>query len=294
MTVLVVGSTGVVGRQICRLLAEGGHRVRGLVRQSSDPAVIEALETHGVEAVVGDLTSPATVEAACADVEAVVSTATAIGSAASDADLEAVDQDGHLSLIDAAVAAGVARFVFVAVLDLPPRSPFAAARVRVEEHLRASGRTFTIVRPTIYMDTWLSPDVGFDWASGRAVIYGPGTAPLAWVYSGDVAEVVAAAVFDPLAHDAEVTVLGPEALTPDEVVATFEAVTGRRFEVTHVPVEALEAQLASTDDPIEQSFAVFMLRYAAGDPSDARPVAGLPATHTTVEQYARRLTTAHG
>lgn len=293
MALLVVGATGVVGREVCRLLREQGHDVRGLVRTSSDPSVVEALRANGVETAVGDLKSPESLRDACKGIEAVVSTATAISSQTDDS-LTAVDRDGQLALIDAAVDAGVERFVYVSVLGLDDPSPFAAAKRQVEEHVRASGLTFTIVRPTVFMDTWLSPHVGFDWQSGAVTIYGDGTAPLAWVHSRDVAEVVAAATFDPAAADAEIAVLGPEALTPADVVGVFEAVTGRSFDVAHVTTDQLEAQRAGAEHPLEQSFAGLMLRYAAGDPPDALPTPGLPATHTTVEEYARQLISSTG
>ena len=44
------------------------------------------------------------------------------------------------------------------------------------------------------------------------------------------------------------------------------------------------------EDPMEQRFAALMLRSAAGDPPYAQPLGVLPATHTTVEDYARQLT----
>jgi nucleoside-diphosphate-sugar epimerase len=53
--VLVAGSTGFLGREICRRLRDGGVAVRGLVRASSDQAVIATLEAQGVETMVGDV-----------------------------------------------------------------------------------------------------------------------------------------------------------------------------------------------------------------------------------------------
>ena len=53
--VLVAGSTGFLGREICRRLRDGGVAVRGLVRASSDQAVVATLKAQGVEPVVGEL-----------------------------------------------------------------------------------------------------------------------------------------------------------------------------------------------------------------------------------------------
>jgi NADH dehydrogenase len=284
-----VGSTGVVGREVCRLLRQQGHEVRGLVRVTSDPEVVGRLRDDGVEIAVGDLASPSSLNDACAGMDAVVCTATAIGSVRPEDTLAAVDDEGVRALIDAAAAAGVRRFVYVSVLDLAASSPFGQAKAVVEDHLRTSGMHHTIVRPTIFMDTWLSPHAGFDWSTGTVAVYGDGTKPLNWVHSGDVAEVVAATVGHPGAEDAEVPVVGPEALTPREAVVIFEDVTAKAFDVTYVPVEDLQAQQAAAKDPTEASFAALMLRYAEGDPSSVQPLAGLPPTHTTVREYAATL-----
>jgi uncharacterized protein YbjT (DUF2867 family) len=147
---------------------------------------------------------------------------------------------------------------------------------------------YTIIRPSIFMDVWLSPHVGFDWEGGQVTIYGDGSRPHAWIHSSDVASAIADAVESDAAVNAEMKVLGPESLTPDDVVAAVEQVLGRKFERTYVPVEHLEAQRVGAGHPVEQSFAGLMLRYAAGDPASA----SMPAIGTstiTVRDYVRSL-----
>ena len=53
--VVVAGSTGVLGFEICRRLRERGHPVRALVRVTSNPDKVTALRTLGCEIAVGDL-----------------------------------------------------------------------------------------------------------------------------------------------------------------------------------------------------------------------------------------------
>jgi hypothetical protein len=72
------------------------------------------------------------------------------------------------------------------------------------------------------------------------------------------------------------------------VIAVFEQATGRRFEVQHVPVAALEAQLSAASDPVQRSFAGLMLRCAAGDPVTPPLPAGLSFATTSVRDYAAR------
>ena len=78
--ILVVGSTGFLGSEICRRLSDRGQSVRALVRATSDAQRVERLRALGVETVVGDLKDRASLDAACAGVSAVISTAPRIAS----------------------------------------------------------------------------------------------------------------------------------------------------------------------------------------------------------------------
>ena len=55
---LVVGATGMVGTEICRLIAASGRPVTALVRASSNAAKVENLKRLGVTIVQGDSRSP--------------------------------------------------------------------------------------------------------------------------------------------------------------------------------------------------------------------------------------------
>jgi NADH dehydrogenase len=284
---LVVGATGALGSEICRLLRAQGAPVRALVRQSSSPERVDALRAMGAGIVVGDLKDAASVRAALGGVTTVFSTATALASQQPDDSFEKVDRDGQVALIDAAKAAGVQRFVFVSVLALEPTFAFASSKHAVEAHLQASGVPYTILQPSCFMDVWLTPHVGFDAANATAAIYGDGDTEMAWVHSRDVARIAVAAAVDPSARNAIVPVVGPERLTQRQVVQQFEAIGGRTFTLNPIPRSALEGQLAGATHPVEQAFAGLMLRAAVGDPPVTAPP--LVRTHatTTVAAFAR-------
>src|SRR5947207_65454 len=145
---LVVGATGMLGGEICRLLAESGRPLRALVRSTSDPGKVERLRSYGAEVVEGDLTDPDSLERACVDAETVVSTATAIASGGSFQD---IDERGTENLIDAAREAGVGRFAFVSFMELPVRFPLQHAKRSVERRLQGA-LPYTILRPPTFME----------------------------------------------------------------------------------------------------------------------------------------------
>lgn len=149
MDVLVVGGHGKVGLRLLRLLAAGGHRARGLIR---DPSQSADLEAAGAEPVVLDLERD-DITPAAAGADAVVFAAGA-GPGSGPARKQTVDLGGALKLIDAAHASGVRRYVIVSSMgaDAPPvgdegMAPYLQAKAAADQALAASGLDYTIVRP---------------------------------------------------------------------------------------------------------------------------------------------------
>lgn len=291
---LVVGATGLLGGEICRLVAERGRPTRALVRADSDPDKVERLRELAVELVVGDLKDPATLEPACDGVDAVISTVTSTTSRREGDTIESVDRDGQLNLVDAARAAGAGRFVYVSFPEFEVDFPLQTAKRRVEQRIRETGLEYTILRPTNFMEVWLSPRLGFDPANGQVQVFGSGERAVSWISYRDVAAFAADALDNPAARDAVLDLGGPEPLSPLEVVRIFEHETGRECLVTHVPEEALEAQRVSAKDSLEQSFAGLMLGTAReGQSIDmAHVLARFPLRLTSVSEYAGTLARA--
>jgi uncharacterized protein YbjT (DUF2867 family) len=289
--ILVAGATGFLGREICRRLVEGGKPVRALVRPTSDPEAVAQLRGWGVEVVEGDLKDHPSLDWACDGVDAVISTATATRTRQPGDTIESADQNGQLNLVDSARDAGVPRFVFVSLTGhIESGDPLTRAKRAVERRLRESGMTYTILRPSMFMESWLSPALGFDYVAGRATVYGSGERKVSWVSLADVAEFAVRSLESPAAENAVIELGGPEALTPREVVKIFEEASGRAFEVQLVSEEALRAQRAAAEDALQQTFSALMLAYAAGDEI---PMEETLRTHPvqlhSVREYARQV-----
>jgi uncharacterized protein YbjT (DUF2867 family) len=264
--ILVAGATGFLGTRICHRLAATGRPVRGLVRRTSDPEAVAHLRDLGVRIVEGDLKDRASLDVACRGATAVVSTATTTRSRQRGDSIEMTDRQGQLDLVDAARAAGVGRFVYVSYSGaITGDDPLTVAKRSVEQRLRESGMAHTILRPTYFMEAWLSPAFGFDFPNARATIYGSGTNAISWISLGDVAEFAVRTLDDPAGENDTLELGGPEALTPLEVVHIFEEIEGRPFEVQHVLEDALRAQQRVAADSLQSAFAALMLAYAKGD-----------------------------
>ena len=292
---LVVGATGMVGTEICRLLSAAGKPVKALVRATSDPAKVEKLKSLGATVVQGDLRDAASLKAACKGVSAVITTASAMPFAYQPGENtpQTTDQDGYLSLIAAAKEAGVQQFVYT---SFPPMAVSSRCKMPSAPWSRAcaaSGLTFTILHPTYFTEVWLNPAVGFDFPNRKASLYGTGQNPISWISYLDVAQFAVASLGNPAAKNATLTLGGPEAISPLGVVKIFEKIGGKPFEVTLVPVEALQGQLAGATDPMQKSFVGLMLSYASAPAIDMNAtLKTFPLKLKTVEEYAWSVMTA--
>lgn len=291
MTALVVGATGLLGGRVCRELAAQGKPVAGLVRNAGDDAKVGALRQAGVELVEGDLKDPASIEKACQGRTAVLSTASASLSRQAGDNIQTVDLDGHRSLIDTAKAAGVSKFVYVSFSpNMTTDGPVTAAKRTVEQHLMASGLDYTILRCGFLLEVMVAPIVGFDYANAKAVVYGSGENPLSLVSMDDVARMAAVCLDHPAASNAVIDFGGPEPVTLHELVRTFEDVSGRSFEMQHVPEEALVGAWEGAEDPVSKSINAIMVDFARGDVIEMDgTLATFPVEMTSVRQYATKV-----
>ncbi len=288
--ILVVGATGHLGSVICERLAKRGRPIRALVRATSDPASLDRLRALGAELVEGDLQDRNSLDAACAGVEAVISSASSISSRVGSY-IATVDLQGQRNLIEAAKGAGVGRFVFVSFSsNLTTDSPLNRAKRTIETDVRDSGLSYAILRSSFFMEYWLSPLIGVDYPNRKALIFGAGENAISWITIGDVAEAAAIAADAPAARDQVIDIGGPAALSPNEALRVFEDVIGAPFEIAYVPEAALQAQMAGTDDAHTQSVTALSLDFARGDVVDtSNMTARLPFERSTVRQYIEAL-----
>ena len=266
MSVLVVGGTGNVGSATTLALAKQGNNVTAMLRGGRNHPKSAQLVDAGVRVIEGDLWNHDKLGSVVRGAETVVSTATAMPVAANDG-IRKTDHEGTLALINAAETEGVKRFVYVSYSgNIRDESPLQSAKRDCEQRLGASRMDTVILRPSYFMEVWLSPILGFDPANGSVRIYGSGEAPVSYISNSNVAEFAVVAVTAEL--DEKHTILemgGSEALSQLDVVRLFEQKLGRPLKLDRVPIEALQTQHQSAMDPLQKTFGALMLAYAKGD-----------------------------
>jgi len=150
MDVVVAGGHGKIGIRLLRLLAERGHRARGLIR---NPDHARDLEEVGAEAVVCDIEALDDISECCEGADAVVFAAGA-GPGSGPQRKRTVDYAGAVKLIEAAKQNGIDRYVIVSAIsaDRPEQwsdqmRPYYEAKRDADQAALESGLSYTIVRP---------------------------------------------------------------------------------------------------------------------------------------------------
>jgi len=293
-SILVVGSTGFLGTEICRQLINAGKNVKALVRPTSDTAKVKALQRMGVETREGDLKNATSIKEALHDIDCVISTASSTLSRQEGDSIESVDDIGQLNLVQAAIDGGVNQFIFVSFRPMNEPFPLQTAKRNVEKKLMGSKLNYTILQPGFFMEVWLSPAVGFDFPNSKVTIYGEGKNKLSWVSLVDVAAIAVASLDNEATRNSVFPVGGPAAMSPLEVVKIFENHAGTGFAIEFVPIAALHAQKTAATDSLGESFAALMLVYAEGDHIDMTETRKVyPFKLTSVMDYVQKVPVGH-
>ncbi|MFN8487274.1 MAG: SDR family oxidoreductase [Caldilineaceae bacterium] len=238
MNILIVGATGYEGNAAARKLLGMGHRVRAMTRT---PAKAEALRQLGAEVIQGDLRDAASLRQACAGVDKVLAAAHSLLGRGAEAS-HYVDDLGHKQLIDVAKTAGVQHFVYTSVHGARPDEavPFNRTKYAIEQYLAASGLSYTILRPTAFMEWHVHTFIGQPiLEKGKVTLFGQGDNPRNFVAAEDVAAFAVLGLTDPKAAGQIIEIGGPENWTNNQIVALYETLAGRPAKVTRMPLTVL-------------------------------------------------------
>jgi uncharacterized protein YbjT (DUF2867 family) len=145
MSLLIIGGTGTLGRQVVLQALTKGYQVRCLVRNFRKA---NFLKEWGVELVYGDLSRPETIPPCLKGITSIIDVST---SRPNELDsLKKVDWDGKLHLIEAAKVAGIQRFIFFSAQNVEQfkNIPLMKLKYKIETKLKRSGIPYTIFRLT--------------------------------------------------------------------------------------------------------------------------------------------------
>jgi uncharacterized protein YbjT (DUF2867 family) len=253
MTLLIVGATGTLGRQIARRALDEGYQVRCLVR---NPRKAAFLKEWGAELVIGNVCTPSTLVPALAGVTAVIDAATA--RAADVSSFERVDWNGKVNLIQAAAAAKIDRFIFFSILGAEnyPDVPLMEIKRCTELFLKESGLNYTILRPCGFMQGLIS-QFAVPILEGQPVWLTGESSPIAYMDTQDIAKFAIRALVVPETVNRTFPIAGNRAWSGKEIISLCERQSDKEAKVTTLPLGVIRA--------IRQTFRFFEWSWNASD-----------------------------
>jgi uncharacterized protein YbjT (DUF2867 family) len=236
LTVLVTGGTGFVGPHVVRAIAEGGHDVRVLVRDSARSRGLPAQPAHG------DMTDAPSLERAAEGVDTIVHLVAIRQGPAEQ--FRRVMEQGTRDLVAAANAAGVARFVLMSALGTNEETkdlvPYYHAKWEMEETVRNSGIDHVIFRPSFVFarDGGILPTFRrLAKLTPVTPIIGSGEQRIQPIWVDDVAAYFSAALDKPDAVNKTFELGGPDVVSWNEFWQRLKEALGmHRRPSVHVPV----------------------------------------------------------
>ncbi len=236
-SVLVIGGTGTVGRQVVAQLLAKGASVRALVRNPGAAGL-----PPKVEVVRGDLTIPETLDPCLKGVDSVFLVWTASPAATT----PALDR----------IAEHARRIVYLSAPIKTPHPLFQqpnAGRTlneQIERRIEASGLSWTFLRPGMFSAnslTWWAPQI----RSGDIVRWPYLSVPTAPIDERDIARVAVRALCEDGHAGAEYVLTGPQSLTHFEQLSIIGRVLGRSLWLEEIsPEEARRELLAIMPAPV--------------------------------------------
>ena len=241
LRVLVAGGTGYVGAEVVASLASAGHSLRVLVH-ASEPALPEA-----AEAVRGDVTDAASLEAAAAGCDAIVNLVAILDGP--DAAFEAVNAGGPRNVVAAASAHGIRRVVHMSALGVTaehaPLTRYWGSKYAGKQAVTSSGLDWTVLEPSFVFGRGGGALKAFESLIRMPVapVIGNGRYRHQPVWAGDVATAFVRALERPETAGQVIALGGPQVFTFDELLDELARVTGRApRRKLHVPAGLVKAQ----------------------------------------------------
>jgi uncharacterized protein YbjT (DUF2867 family) len=232
--VLVTGATGKVGsRLIPRLLEQPGVAVRALARNAAKAAPLAAA---GAELVLGSLEDSRALSLASRGIDTMVLITAASPAAGGQA----------RAVLDAAREAGVRKIIRVSVFNAASDGPSDVTRQHgsTDAQVRSSGLTYTILRPTFFMQN-LCFLAGESIAKEGKLYFGTGEGRMGMIDLRDIVDCAEECVLSDAYDNKIFTLTGPESLGFHDIAGRLSHLLGCPVHYVPVRPEAVEQFIRS-------------------------------------------------
>ncbi|XP_038887686.1 phenylcoumaran benzylic ether reductase Pyrc5-like [Benincasa hispida] len=298
--ILVVGSTGYIGKFIVEASAKAGHPTFALVRDSalSDPAksqIIQSFKNIGVIIVSGDLFDHESLVKAIKEVDVVISTVGLNQLSDQDKLISAIKEAGNVKRFFSSEFG----FDVENVHGIGPVKSIFEAKVKIRRAVEAEGIPYTYVL-SYYFNGFCLPRLAQHGATApprdKVVIQGDGNPKVIFNKEEDIATYTIKAVDDPTTLNKILYIKPPQnVLSINELVALWENKIAKTLHKTYISEDQLLKNIQEATYPLNLMLAFDYSIFVKGDHKANQEIeasVGLEATklypevkYTTVDQY---------
>ena len=236
MSLLIVGGTGTLGRQIVLQALTKGYPVRCLVRNFRKA---NFLKEWGAELIYGDLSLPETIPPCLKGITAVIDAST---SRPADLDIvKTVDWDGKLALIEAAKVAKIKRFIFCSTQNLEQFSniPLMKMKQGIEIKLKESQMPYTIFRLTGFYQG-LIEQYAIPILENLPIWVTDENTCVSYMDTQDIAKFCLKSLQLPETENKTFFLGGPKGWVSSEIISLCEQLAGQSAKVNQIPLFILK------------------------------------------------------
>jgi uncharacterized protein YbjT (DUF2867 family) len=236
MSLLIIGATGTVGRQIAKAALSEGFKVKCLVRNLRKASF---LKEWGAELVYGDLSVAQSLPNALKGVTCIIDASTTRPYEFLTA--ESIDWFGKNKLLDIAKRGKIKKYIFLSVLDGHKKKniPFIELKMRFEKRLISSGIGYTVFYlPSLFQGIISQYAVSI--LDQQTIVVPNLDSKMMYIDAQDIAEAVVESLSLPLNKNRRIPLITNENWTPSEIIEICENYSGQKAKTLYTPNAVLK------------------------------------------------------